>query len=205
MAPVCTNCGSTDFVWAGELKTGGKISPGNLSLRGGGELPLGTRICRACGHADLFLRDVTILKAPHHWRPGEFVPIAAPAPSRAPTAPPPAAAPPRPSVVTAAPSPPASTPYPPTTIPPPTAPTPPSPPSPSAPPTPPSPPAPPMEPQVPDPVPASPTLEEREMSAQNEGMPAPDADAPPAEPQPTEPVAKPKATRARKPKKAVEE
>jgi hypothetical protein len=79
MAPVCTNCGGNEFVWAGELKTGGRFGQGPLSLRSGGELPLGTRICRGCGHADLFLRDVTILQAPHHWRPGEFVPISAPA------------------------------------------------------------------------------------------------------------------------------
>lgn len=86
MAPVCTNCGSTDFVWAGELKTGGRLSAGQLSLRHGGELPLGTRICRTCGHADLFLRDTRILQAPHEWKPGEFVPIR--------TQPPPATSPP---------------------------------------------------------------------------------------------------------------
>ncbi|MCI4342270.1 MAG: hypothetical protein L3K11_07870, partial [Thermoplasmata archaeon] len=106
MAPVCTNCGATDFVWAGELKTGGRLSAGQLSLRQGGELPLGTRICRMCGHADLFLRDTRILQAPHEWKPGEFVPIrpnpSPPAPA-APT-PPSAPAPPSPSSAPAVPS-----------------------------------------------------------------------------------------------------
>jgi hypothetical protein len=92
VAPVCTNCGSTDFVWAGELKTGGRLSAGQLSLRHGGELPLGTRICRSCGHADLFLRDTRILQAPHEWKPGEFVPIRT-QPAAAPSTP----APPSPS------------------------------------------------------------------------------------------------------------
>ncbi len=78
MAPICINCSGTEFVWAGELKTGGRLASGPLALRAGGELPLGTRICRSCGHADLFLRDVTVLQSPHHWRPGEFVPITAP-------------------------------------------------------------------------------------------------------------------------------
>jgi hypothetical protein len=118
VAPVCTNCGSTDFVWAGELKTGGRLSAGQLSLRHGGELPLGTRICRTCGHADLFLRDTRILQAPHEWKPGEFVPIRtqASAPPSAP-APPPA---PTPPVSTPAPAPsmaappPSSSPAPPT-------------------------------------------------------------------------------------------
>jgi hypothetical protein len=80
MAPTCSNCGGTEFVWAGNLKTGGRLSQGPLSLRNSGELPLGTRLCRRCGHADLFLRDVQILQNPHHWKPGEFVPIASPAP-----------------------------------------------------------------------------------------------------------------------------
>lgn len=75
MAPTCTNCGGTEFVWADELKTGGTLARGPLSIRVGGELPLGTRICRACGHADLFLRNVQILQTPHHWKPGEFTPI----------------------------------------------------------------------------------------------------------------------------------
>ncbi len=79
MAPLCSNCGGTEFVWAGELKTGGRFGQGPLALRSGGELPLGTRICRSCGHADLFLRDTAILSNPHHWRPNEFVPISSPA------------------------------------------------------------------------------------------------------------------------------
>jgi hypothetical protein len=73
--PVCSNCGAGDFVWANDLKTGGAIGGGTLSLRSRGELSLGTRICRSCGHADLFLKDPSILHAPHTWRPGEFVPI----------------------------------------------------------------------------------------------------------------------------------
>ncbi|MHB8351766.1 MAG: hypothetical protein ACYDFT_03615 [Thermoplasmata archaeon] len=81
MAPICINCSGTEFVWAGELKTGGRFASGPLALRAGGELPLGTRICRSCGHAELFLRDVTVLQSPHHWRPGEFIPISAPAAS----------------------------------------------------------------------------------------------------------------------------
>ncbi|HTZ61245.1 MAG TPA: hypothetical protein VMC82_01175 [Thermoplasmata archaeon] len=74
MPPVCSNCGASDFVWANELKTG-SIGGGTLSLRSRGELAMGTRICKACGHADLFLKDPSILRQPHTWRPGEFVPI----------------------------------------------------------------------------------------------------------------------------------
>jgi hypothetical protein len=75
--PVCSNCGANDFVWANELKTG-SIGGGTLSLRSRGELSMGTRICKSCGHADLFLKDPSILRQPHTWRPGEFVPIPAP-------------------------------------------------------------------------------------------------------------------------------
>ena len=74
MAPVCSNCSGTDFVWSNELKTG-MTGGGTLSLRARGEIPLGTRICRTCGHADLFLRDISILHQPNSWRPGEFIPI----------------------------------------------------------------------------------------------------------------------------------
>ena len=77
MPPVCSNCGASDFVWANDLKTGGSLSAGTLSLRPKGELSLGTRICKSCGHADLFLKDPSILRTPHTWRPGEFVPIPA--------------------------------------------------------------------------------------------------------------------------------
>ena len=80
--PVCSNCGGNDFVWAENLKTG-TIGRGTLSLRSGGELALGTRVCRGCGHADLFVKDPTVLRQPHTWRPGEFVPM----PPRAPAAP----------------------------------------------------------------------------------------------------------------------
>lgn len=97
MAPVCSNCNGTDFVWANELKTG--MTGASLSLRARGEVPLGTRICRTCGHADLFLRDISILHQPHNWRPGEFVPIvaksSAPKPSHSPR-PPEAPSPPPP-------------------------------------------------------------------------------------------------------------
>jgi hypothetical protein len=75
VAPICSNCGGTDFLWASELKTGGRLGGGPLSLRAAGELTLGTRICRTCGHADLFLKDVKILHTPQAWRPHEFVPI----------------------------------------------------------------------------------------------------------------------------------
>ncbi len=71
---VCSNCGANDFVWAENLKTG-TIGRGILSLRSGGDLSLGTRVCRGCGHADLFVKDPTVLRQPHTWRPGEFVPI----------------------------------------------------------------------------------------------------------------------------------
>ena len=74
MAPVCSNCSGTDVVWSNELKTG-MTGGGTLSLRARGEIPLGTRICRTCGHADLFLRDISILHQPHNWRAGEFIPI----------------------------------------------------------------------------------------------------------------------------------
>lgn len=110
MAPVCSNCGSSDFVWANDLKTG-LTGSGGLSLRSRGEIPLGTRICRSCGHADLFLRDITVLHQPHTWRPGEFIPIAgkasakneAPAPPLAPAPPP--TAPTAPTVPVVAPPP----------------------------------------------------------------------------------------------------
>lgn len=82
LAPVCSNCGASDFVWANDLKTGG-LGGGSLSLRSRGELSLGTRICRSCGHADLFLKDPAILRMPHTWRPGEFTPIT-PRPAAAP-------------------------------------------------------------------------------------------------------------------------
>lgn len=100
MAPICSNCGGNEFVWVNDLKTG-TIGRGTLSIRSGGELSLGTRLCRGCGHADLFLKDPSILKMPHTWRPGEFVPIparpAAPAPSHVPAPVAPAAPPPPPS------------------------------------------------------------------------------------------------------------
>jgi len=96
LAPVCANCGAGEFVWVNDIKTG-SIGGGTLSLRSRGELSLGTRICSACGHADLFLKDPAILRMPHTWRPGEFIPIparpAAPAAPRPPSAPPPASPP----------------------------------------------------------------------------------------------------------------
>jgi hypothetical protein len=63
----------------------------------------------------------------------------------------------------------------------------------------------PFEPPVPEPEPTPPALDEREMSAQNEGMAAAEPEVPAPEALPSEPPAKPKSTRARKPKKAVEE
>jgi hypothetical protein len=105
--PTCSNCGASDFVWANELKTG-MTGGGTLSLRSRGEVPLGTRICRTCGHADLFLRDLAILHQPHTWRPGEFVPIV------------PKAAVPKPPVAHAHPTPPPSPPPPPPAAPAPT-------------------------------------------------------------------------------------
>ncbi|MGI0131925.1 MAG: hypothetical protein ACREDK_02335 [Thermoplasmata archaeon] len=88
MAPTCSNCGGNEFVWSNELKTGtGFSGTGTLSLRARGEIPLGTRICRSCGHADLFLRDLTILQKPHTWRPGEFIPIQSRPRHAAPTSP----------------------------------------------------------------------------------------------------------------------
>jgi len=72
VAPTCSNCSGTEFVWANEVKTG---TAGGLSLRPKGEVPIGTRICKNCGHADLFLHDLDLLKKPHLWKPGEFYPI----------------------------------------------------------------------------------------------------------------------------------
>ena len=114
--PVCSNCGGSDFVWAENLRTG-TIGRGTLSLRSGGELAFGTRVCRGCGHADLFVKDPTILRQPHTWKPGEFVPIPARAPTGDPRLAPAAAPPPRPVPM----APPAS-PMPVTPLPPPTAP-----------------------------------------------------------------------------------
>ncbi|MGC2035478.1 MAG: hypothetical protein WA761_08560, partial [Thermoplasmata archaeon] len=74
VAPTCSNCGASDFVWANDLRTG-MTGSGSLSVRPRGEIGMGARICRACGHADLFLRDIAILHQPQRWRPGEFVPI----------------------------------------------------------------------------------------------------------------------------------
>lgn len=59
--PVCVNCGGGDFLWLDTLRTGG-FGNKTLSLRSKGALPLGTRICRGCGHADLFLKDPSVLK-----------------------------------------------------------------------------------------------------------------------------------------------
>ena len=100
LAPTCSNCGASDFVWANDLKTGG-IGGGSLSLRSRGELSLGTRICRSCGHADLFLKDPSILRQPHTWKPGEFTPITSkpangPAPHSGPASTAPSATPPPP-------------------------------------------------------------------------------------------------------------
>jgi hypothetical protein len=76
VAPTCTNCSGNDFVWANELKTAaGMGGGGGLSLRPRGEVPLGARICRTCGHAELFLRDLALLHQPQSWKPGEFIPI----------------------------------------------------------------------------------------------------------------------------------
>jgi hypothetical protein len=139
VAPVCSNCGASDFVWANDLKTGsGGLGggSGSLSLRPKGELSMGTRICRACGHADLFLKDPSILRTPHAWKPGEFVPIptrsstpaagshhhsgtaptaSPPPPAPPPTAPMPAPAPPPPTPPSPTPIVPAPMPAPPTT------------------------------------------------------------------------------------------
>jgi len=148
------NCGATDFVWVNDIKTG-SIGGGTLSLRARGELALGTRICRSCGHADLFLKDPAILQMPHTWKPGEFVPIpsrpSTPAPPHSSTSPS-AARPPAP------PSPPSTH-----TMPPPPAPTPPPPPVTVAPP----PPAPP-----PPPSPTGPSAEAASGTVQEGGAPA---------------------------------
>ncbi|HUI38310.1 MAG TPA: hypothetical protein VLY85_01625 [Thermoplasmata archaeon] len=85
-APTCPNCGASDFVWAKRIRSG-LVGIGGLSLRAGREAQLGTRICRECGHADLFLSDVRLLNSPHLWKPGEFVPIPEPAPARRPNPP----------------------------------------------------------------------------------------------------------------------
>ncbi len=69
--PVCSNCGANDFVWANELKTG-SIGGGTLSLRSRGELSMGTRICKSCGHADLFLKDPAILTTASHLETGRI-------------------------------------------------------------------------------------------------------------------------------------
>jgi hypothetical protein len=131
VAPVCSNCSGTDFVWANELKTG-MTGGGALSIRARGDLPLGTRICRSCGHADLFLRDISILHQPHLWRPGEFIPIVAKSSSKPVThhalEPTPPVAPPAPAPVAMAPAPVAAPP--PVVAPPPEAPAPPPPPPP---------------------------------------------------------------------------
>jgi hypothetical protein len=72
--PKCSNCGASDFVWASRVRSG-LTGVGGLALRGRREGEIGTRVCRACGHADLFVRDLWLLQAPHLWKPGEFVPM----------------------------------------------------------------------------------------------------------------------------------
>ncbi len=88
---VCSNCGGSEFLWADAVRTG-FVGRGKLALRSRGELQLGTRICRSCGHADLFLRDPQILKEPHRWKDGEFrphhSPTIAPPPAPSPASPP---------------------------------------------------------------------------------------------------------------------
>ena len=74
--PVCVNCGGGDFVWADSLHTGG-LGRRTLSLRARGDLPLGTRVCRGCGHADLFLKDVSVLKELSPGTTGDFQPLPA--------------------------------------------------------------------------------------------------------------------------------
>ena len=182
MAPTCTNCNGTDFVWANELKTG-MTGGGSLSLRARGEIPIGTRICRTCGHAELFLRDLSVLHQPHTWRQGEFIPIPSkPKTEAAPRHSTPAPAAPAPAVPASSPAPPLL----PAPDPPPA-----SPPSPA--------PAPPSPPLDPAPVPVF------ELPPSEEPMPAPSGSSPEAEPaapessseEPAEPTAasKPKAAR----------
>lgn len=105
MAPTCSNCRGTEFVWAHSVKTGHGTS--GLSLRPGGEIPLGTRVCKSCGHADLFLHNLDILHQPHLWHPGEFVEIRSPP---KPAEPAPVAAAPAPSATSPQPAPPAPAP-----------------------------------------------------------------------------------------------
>jgi len=176
VAPVCSNCGASEFVWVNELRTG-TIGGGSLSIRSRGELSLGTRLCRNCGHADLFLKDPAILRMPHTWRPGEFVPI----PSKPAAAPAPVASPATPPV----PSTPAATP--------------PSPPAPARPLPPPAAPAPaPPVAQSPAPPPSAPPMPTApaEDSAKPAESPTP-ADAPPAD---APPAAKSPRRRSSKPK-----
>lgn len=108
MPPVCTNCGSGEFVWTDDIYTG-TLAGGSISLRPRGQLSLGARVCRSCGMANFFLIDVSILRNPQAWAPGEFTVIrsradpptpkpAQPSPSPHPT-PPPAVTQPPPSRV----------------------------------------------------------------------------------------------------------
>ena len=88
----CSNCGGSDFVWAGRVRSG-LTGAGRLALRGRGEAEFGTRICRTCGHADLFVRDLALVRSPHRWKPGEFGPVPDEIAPRRPMATPPATAP----------------------------------------------------------------------------------------------------------------
>ena len=190
VAPTCSNCGGNEFVWSNELKTGTGLSgTGTLSLRPRGEIPLGTRICRSCGHADLFLRDLTILQKPHTWRPGEFIPIQSKPRHTAPT--------PAPHSTGAGHShvPPAEA----ATAPPPPPPTPLV--APAAPMTPPSPPEPMPEPEpVPEPM-APPELEPAHAPSAETVLPSVPEDAPGTEP-PAAPVVESTSTgRTRTPRK----
>lgn len=69
--PACTNCGGEEFVWADSVGTG-TFARSPLSLRRRGELGFRSRVCVGCGRAELFVKDVGVLKDPARWAPGEF-------------------------------------------------------------------------------------------------------------------------------------
>jgi hypothetical protein len=54
--PACPHCGGNDFVWTNAVRAG-RFGRASVLLRSGRAVPLETRICRGCGHADLFVAE----------------------------------------------------------------------------------------------------------------------------------------------------
>lgn len=72
----CPKCRSPDVVWVNDLKTYKGTSPGVLCLYAGTIRSDGlfrAKVCRACGFAELFLKDPKFLVEPPHPLPEGYV------------------------------------------------------------------------------------------------------------------------------------